>query len=334
MTTTPGVAPVPLLEILDLHVEIPTDDGLVRAVSGVTLSVGEGEVLGLVGESGSGKTMTVMSVLRLLPRQARVRGSIRFAGTDLLSMQERELRSVRGGQIGVTFQDPATYLNPVLRVGDQVAEVIAVHGTSADVGGEVLRVLEMVHLPRVAQVARMYPHELSGGMRQRILLAIAIAARPRLLIADEPTTALDVTIQAQILDLLRSLQKELGLAVILVTHDLGLVAEVCQRVVVMYAGKTMETADVAALFMTPEHPYTRGLMASTLGVHERRPLPASLPGAVPSLIDTPPGCVFHPRCPEAMARCATDAPPGFPVSAQHVSHCWLTEGHAGPRGGS
>jgi oligopeptide/dipeptide ABC transporter ATP-binding protein len=310
--------------------------GIVRAIDGVSFEIREGEALGLVGESGSGKSMTALGIIGLLPKAASIEsGSVFFGETDLLSLSERELSSVRGGEIGMTFQDPATYLNPVMKVGRQISEVLKRHEPGTNIQDRVLDLLDLVRLPRSRAVVDLYPHELSGGMRQRILLAIALAASPRLLIADEPTTALDVTIQAQILELIRSLRDELGLAVLLISHDLGVVAEVCDSVCVLYAGRVMEKRGVDELFENPLHPYTRGLLASTLSVHERKDTLITMKGSIPSPVALPSGCRFHPRCPEVMDRCAVDEPTEIEIGErgkEGTVACWLTACPPGDEG--
>jgi peptide/nickel transport system ATP-binding protein len=316
----------PLLSVTGLRVHLPSDRGLVRAIDGIDFSLERGEALGLVGESGSGKTMTALSIMRLLPPTARVLGGqIWFEGEDLLTLTEPEMGKVRGSQIGMTFQDPSTFLNPVMKIGEQVAEAVRQPGSPASIRQRVAEVLDMVRLPRSRDVAQLYPHELSGGMRQRVLLAIALAANPKLIIADEPTTALDVTIQAQVLDLIRGLQAELGVALILVSHDLGVIAEICSRVCVMYAGEIVEAAAVDELYENPQHPYSQGLLRSTISVHEKRRILTAMDGAVPDLTAPPDGCRFHPRCPRALQRCLVDAPPAIPVGAddRSAARCWL-----------
>ncbi len=328
LRASPASADDVLLSVEDLHTHIVTPRGVVRAVDGVSLTVPAGGAVGLVGESGSGKSMTGFSILRLFPtRGARiVGGRVRFAGRDLLALPEEEMRRLRGGEIAMVFQDPTTYLNPVLPVGHQVAEAYAVRHGWAGARARAVEALAQAGLPDPAEVYRRYPHELSGGMRQRAMIAMATVCRPRLLIADEPTTALDVTIQAQILDLLGRLRRELGMALLLITHDLGVVAEVCETVYVMYAGRIVEAGPTAALFARPAHPYTEGLLASALSVEEARPIVRVLEGAVPDLAALPTGCRFHPRCPSAVDRCRTTDPPEISLGAQRAA-CWL---HAPP----
>ncbi|MBL8345788.1 MAG: ABC transporter ATP-binding protein [Rubrivivax sp.] len=305
------MAAPPLLEVRGLTTEIPTSRGILRAVDGVDLDIHAGEAVALVGESGCGKSMTALSILRLLRPPARiVAGRVVFEGADLVRASEREMRRLRGSRIAMVFQDPMTYLNPVQTVGAQVAEVLRVHQRLAGAAAqaEAARALDRVRLPQPARTARLYPHQLSGGMRQRVMIAMAIACRPALLIADEPTTALDVTIQAQIMRLLAELRAELGGALLLITHDLGLVAETCERVVVMYAAQVVEAASTTRLFAAPRHPYTRGLLRSTLSITTPQREFRFIGGQPPDLVLPPTGCRFHPRCEQATARCAAVAP--------------------------
>jgi oligopeptide/dipeptide ABC transporter ATP-binding protein len=303
----------PLLEVKSLQTSFFTDVGEVRAVDGVSFAVEPGKLMGIVGESGSGKTATVLSIMRLLPETARiVGGEVVFEGRDLLKLPEPEMRAVRGAQIAMIFQEPMTSLNPVFTVGNQVGEAIRLHQhTSRPETRD--RAIEALRLVGIADPERRvddYPHQLSGGMRQRVMIAMALACNPRLLIADEPTTALDVTIQAQILDLIRELQSRLGLGVILVTHDLGIVAEYADDVTILYAARVMEQAPAHELFRNPLNPYTRGLLASIPGVggHRRTRLQA-IPGSIPSAIEPPPGCRFNPRCSMAIPQCSEAQPP-------------------------
>ena len=296
----PGAASS-VLSIRDLVVEFATDGGTLRAVDGVSLELLRGRTLGLVGESGSGKSVTALSILRLAQPGRIVSGSIEYGGRDLLKLSERELREVRGNRIAMIFQDPMTSLNPVFRVGDQVAEVLRVHGQRRQAGARAIELLAKVGIAEPAERARAYPHQLSGGLRQRVMIAMALACGPDLLIADEPTTALDVTIQAQILDLLARLQRELGMSVLLITHDLGVVAEVCDEVAVMYAGQIVERAHTSELFRAPRHPYTAGLLRA---IRELEPIP----GMIPDLRKPPAGCRFLDRCPRVQPRCRAEAP--------------------------
>ena len=313
-----------LLGVDDLHVEFVTDHGWSTVVSGASFDVGEREVVGLVGESGSGKTVTGLSVLGLLPRGVgRVAsGVVRLGDRDLLGLSERELRSVRGNDVAMVFQEPMTSLNPAFRIGDQIAETVRLHrGVSRRAARQrAVEVLDLVGIPQAGRRVDDYPHEFSGGMRQRAMIAMAVSCEPRLLIADEPTTALDVTIQAQVLELLAGMRRELGMSVLLVTHDLGVVAEVCERVVVMYAGQVVERAAVGELFDHPRHPYTEGLLAAMpqLGsAGERLP---SIPGRTPEPWAMPPGCRFAPRCSHAAPACE-EPPPLVTSRPDHLSRC-------------
>ena len=298
-----------LLEIQGLRTCFATDQGVLKAVDGVDLSLDEGQTLGLVGESGCGKSVTALSILRLITPPGRIAGGrILFEGRDLLALPEREMRRVRGNRIGLVFQEPASALNPVLTVGFQVAESLLIHrGLSRrEAMREAEELFRIVSIPDPARSVRQYPHQLSGGLRQRVLIAIALACKPAVLIADEPTTALDVTIQAQILDLLRRLREEYRLSVILISHDLGVIAEMADRVAVMYAGRIVEEAPVRELFRAPRHPYTLGLLRSIPRRRPGEPRPHRLhaiPGNVPDLARLPGGCSFHPRCPDVMDVC-------------------------------
>ncbi len=315
---------MPLLEIRDLRVSFITARGELRAVDGVSFAIEEGETFGLVGESGCGKTVTALSILRLLPPNGRVvSGEIRFAGRNLLALPEAELRAVRGDQIAMVFQEPMTSLNPVFTVGYQIAEVVRVHRgmSKAAARAHAIEMMKLVEIPEPEQRVDAYPHQLSGGMRQRVMIAMALACQPRLLIADEPTTALDVTIQAQILDLLDHLQQRLGMAILFVTHDLGIVAERARRVAVMYAGRVVETAPVRELFSRPLHPYTRGLMRSIPRLGQKGQRLEAIPGNVPALWELPSGCRFRDRCPSAIAECASIDPPLARLSEAHAAAC-------------
>ncbi|MEV4533376.1 ABC transporter ATP-binding protein [Asanoa sp. NPDC049518] len=318
-----------LLRIEDLSVDFHTDDDVVHAVTGVTLAVAAGEIVAIVGESGSGKTVTAMSVLRLLPKAAEVKAeAIAFRGTDLRTLSAAELRKIRGGPVGMIFQDPMTALNPVMTIGAQVAEAVVLHQARPDkktAWQRAVELLRLVGVPDPAERVKQYPHEFSGGMRQRAMIAMAIANDPDLIIADEPTTALDVTIQAQVLALLKKAQAETGAATILITHDLGIVAELADRVVVMYAGRVVESAGVRELFAQPRHPYTKGLLASLprmdVDVDQLDPIP----GNPPNMADPPAGCAFHPRCPLARDRCRTDRPPLLAIGDGRTSACHYHE---------
>jgi peptide/nickel transport system ATP-binding protein len=319
----------PLLEVEDLRTHFFTRDGVVRAVDGVSFSIDPGETLALVGESGCGKSVTSLSIMRLIasPPGRVVGGSIRFEGRDLLGLSEPEMRRIRGNEISMIFQEPMTSLNPVLTVGRQIAESLVLHRgmTRADAMTRTIELLRLVHIPEAARRAGEYPHQMSGGMRQRVMIAMALACDPKLLIADEPTTALDVTIQAQILDLMRELQAKTGTAILLITHDLGVVAEMAQRVVVMYAGRKVEEAPVGELFARPRHPYTRGLMNSMprLGAsHGARQRLQEIPGMVPSLREPLAGCAFAARCGYAVDACRAHVPAFEPKAPGHAVACW------------
>jgi len=320
----------PLLTIANLSTGFDTDSGLVRAVDGVSLSVGAGRVLGLVGESGCGKTMTALSVMRIIPPPGRVvGGAIRFQGVDLLSLTEREMQQVRGRKIAMIFQEPMTALNPVLTVGEQVAEMLRHHlaMTRDAARTRAIELLRQVGVPSPEERYRAYPHQLSGGLRQRVMIAMAISCEPALIFADEPTTALDVTIQAQILELLRRLQREMQLALVLISHDLGVIAQMADEVAVMYAGRIVEQAPTARLFDEPLHPYTQGLIQSLprREPRNRRQRLTAIPGSVPRLQQLPSGCAFHPRCAVAIDRCVTEEPALKPLAPAHHARCWVAE---------
>jgi oligopeptide/dipeptide ABC transporter ATP-binding protein len=318
----------PLLEIKNLQVSFFTDAGEVRAVRGVSLRVGAGQTLALVGESGCGKSVTALSIMRLIDSPGRiVDGQILFKGRDLVALPEPELRAIRGNEIGMIFQEPMTSLNPVFPIGKQIGEVLETHlGLSErDARLEALRLLEKVGIPSAAQRIDQYPHELSGGMKQRVMIAIALACQPDLLIADEPTTALDVTIQAQILELLKELQAELGMAILLITHNLGVVAQFAQDVTVMYAGKIVERAEVVSLFRRPQHPYTKALLKALPQPGHRAERLLAIKGTVPSPLQYPKGCAFAARCPEALDFCADKEPRLIAVEPEHQAACWLYE---------
>jgi peptide/nickel transport system ATP-binding protein len=327
--TAPPSAPATLLQVEDLRTHFFSEDGVTRAVDGVSLTVGQGETLGVVGESGCGKSVTALSIMRLLPkRMARtVGGRVLFDGTDLLTLSEPAMRRIRGDRIAMIFQEPMTSLNPVHTVGGQIAEAVRIHrGASARAArARALEALEMVRMPDARRRLDDYPHQFSGGMRQRAMIAMALACDPRLLIADEPTTALDVTIQAQMLELMRALKAETGAAVMLITHDLGVVAETCQRVAVMYAGRKVEEASVLDLFDRPAHPYTRGLLASTARGKAGRTRLQEIPGMVPALNSPLPGCAFAARCAWVQPRCRAETPPLRPVFEGHLAACWRAE---------
>jgi peptide/nickel transport system ATP-binding protein len=327
-----------VLEVNGLQTVFFTNSGLFRAVDDVSFSVRRGETLAIVGESGCGKSVTALSIMRLVPEPPGriVGGSVVLEGSDLLGLDEAAMRRIRGNRVSMIFQEPMTSLNPVMRIGDQITEAVRLHRstTRQQAWKQAVEMLRLVRIPEPARRALEYPHQLSGGMRQRAMIAMALACRPALLIADEPTTALDVTIQAQILALVLELQRELGMGLILITHDLGVVAQTAQRVIVMYAGKKVEEADVEELFAHPRHPYTRGLMASIPAVpssgangHARL---TEIPGMVPSLTKLPAGCAFAPRCELAIARCHQQYPPLQSWGTRHLAACWRAAELAGP----
>ncbi len=316
-----------LLEVRDLHVSFDTADGVVQAVRGVSFDVDAGRTLGIVGESGSGKTVLTQTLLALTPG-ADVSGSATFEGTDLLQLTEDEMRHVRGERISVIFQDPLTSLHPLYRVGWQVAEMIRAHDKSVskkEANERAVDLLRRVGIPRAEQRVNDYPHQFSGGMRQRAMIAMALSLSPRMIIADEPTTALDATVQAQILDLLLRLQQESGTALIMITHDLGVVADIADEVMVMYAGRAAEKAPKRDVFYAPHHPYTKGLLESIPSSSAAGDRLRPIPGQPPSLINLPSGCKFHPRCGYVLDRCLTEEPVLRPVSEDgaHTSACWL-----------
>ena len=323
----------PVLEVENLKVYFGSRDGIVRAVDGVSFSLDEGETLGVVGESGCGKSVSAMSVLRLIPSPPSVvaGGEIRYRGADLLKVSEQRMRDIRGNEISMIFQDPMTSLNPVLTIGEQIAETVTLHQKLGRKAARE-RAVEMLHLVNISEPQRRadeYPHQFSGGMRQRAMIALALACNPKVLIADEPTTALDVTIQAQIIDLMLKLKQEFGTAIVMITHDLGIVAETCARVIVMYAGRKVEEAKVSDLFEAPLHPYTQGLLASipkietaSGGNRAARSRLAEIPGMVPSLKGELKGCSFAPRCPRATSLCTQLAPQLEEHPGGHMVACW------------
>jgi len=326
--------PEPILSIKNLAVEFKTEDGIVHAVDDITYDVFPGETLGIVGESGSGKSVSTMSILGLIPQPPGriVSGTAMFKGQDLLKMKKRDLRRFRGDEVAMVFQDPMTSLNPVLKIGYQLSEAIETHYPKLkddEVKDRVVKLLTLVGVPNPDARFNQYPHEFSGGMRQRAMIAMAIANSPSLLIADEPTTALDVTIQAQVLEVLKNVQTETNAATILITHDLGIVAEMCERVLVMYAGRIVESGDVHTIFQNPRHPYTIGLMDSLPKLTEDEEWLRPIPGAPPSLINRPSGCAFHPRCflSQGRTRCREDVPPLRLVDggADHHAACHFAE---------
>jgi oligopeptide/dipeptide ABC transporter ATP-binding protein len=324
--------PDPVLSIRDLAVEFRTDDGVVKAVDGITYDVHAGETLGIVGESGSGKSVSTLTLLGLIPIPPGriVRGEALFKGRDLLRLPKHELREIRGGEMAMIFQDPMTSLNPVLTIGDQIAEGIKTHNPAVSDEEAIQRavgLLDLVGVPQPERRVQQYPHEFSGGMRQRAMIALAIANSPSLLIADEPTTALDVTIQAQIVEVLKTAQQETHAATILITHDLGLVAELADRVIVMYAGHVVEETDVFTIFANPRHPYTIGLMESLPKVVGGEETLRPIPGQPPSLISVPPGCPFHPRCflSQGRPKCREELPALRPIGEGHRTACHFAE---------
>jgi peptide/nickel transport system ATP-binding protein len=315
----------PLIEISNLRVHFHGDDGRVtRAVDSVDLSVANGATLGLVGESGCGKSVTSLAIMGLLPKQsAEISGAIRFAGFDLLKTPDQTLRDLRGNRLAMIFQEPMTSLNPSFTIGDQIIETILRHrgGSRNSARERAIELLRRVHIPSPERRIDDYPHKLSGGMRQRVMIAMALACDPQLLIADEPTTALDVTLQAQILELMRELKAASGAAIILITHDLGVVAEVCDEVAVMYAGEIVERAPVDELFTTPQHPYTVGLLGSIPRLDHRAEQLATIEGMVPNMAEPPAGCRFAARCPFVLETCTRAPPPLVEVSPAHLSRC-------------
>ncbi len=331
------MTPEPILTIDDLTVEFKTEDGIVQAVTGVSYELFPGEVLGIVGESGSGKSVSMLSVLGLIPQPpGRIAsGEAVFKGRDLLTMSNDELRKIRGGDVAMIFQDPMSSLNPVLKVGKQIAEAIRAHNPGVkddEAERRVVDLLTMVGVPNPEQRFHQYPHEFSGGMRQRGMIAMAIANSPSVLVADEPTTALDVTIQAQIMEVIKTAQRETHAAIILITHDLGLIAELADRVVVMYAGRVVELCDIHSLFNEPRHPYTLGLMSSLARLEGDQDRLEPIPGQPPSMISPPPGCAFHPRCSlsQGRVRCRTEVPE-LRDFGDHVAACHFSEELAAQR---
>lgn len=320
---------MPLLEVKGLKTYFDTDRGVVRAVDGVSLSIEPGETLGVVGESGCGKSVTALSILRLVQKPVgRIAGGeILFDGRNLLALSEQEMRSVRGNNISMVFQEPMTSLNPVYTVGEQIMEPLVQHQRldKTQARKKAAAMLDLVGIPNAVGRLDEYPHQFSGGQRQRIMIAMALACNPALLIADEPTTALDVTVQAQILDLMNNLKKEFGSSILLITHALGVIAETAQRVVVMYAARVVEEADVVPLFQKPLHPYTGGLLRSIPRLDEERDRLDVIPGVVPNPLDFPEGCRFHNRCSVCFDRCRKDEPPLFLLKEKRSVRCWLYE---------
>jgi peptide/nickel transport system ATP-binding protein len=342
----------PLLSVRDLRVSFYTYAGVVRALDGVSFDIHDGEAFGLVGETGCGKSVTAASILRLIDKPGRIDGGeILFKGEDLLKKSEEEMRKIRGSKIAIVFQDPMTYLNPVLKIGDQISEVIMRHQDLKELALKIERkndlkkldkiskrtlkkaalikvreVLNAVRMPNPEQIINQYPHELSGGMRQRVMIAMAISCNPELLILDEATTFLDVTIQRQILDLVKELQERLGCALMIITHNMGIVAEMCERVAVMYAGSVVECTETKRIFEDPLHPYTKGLLRAIPSIKGAKEPLSSIPGTVPNLINPPPGCRFHPRCPEAMEICGRLKPELSEPHRGHLVACHLYNG--------
>ncbi len=316
-----------LLQVEDLKTTFYTDDAIIRAVDGVSFNVKPGEVVGLVGESGCGKSVISLSIMRLImyPPGKIEGGKILFDNQDLLKLDDKQMRKIRGNDIAMIFQEPMTSFNPVYKIGDQVSEAIRLHQglEKEDAWNEAARMLEMVGIPRPGEVINDYPHQLSGGMRQRAMIAMALSCNPRLLIADEPTTALDVTIQAQILELMKDIKERINTAIIFITHDLGVIAEMADHVVVMYAGKIVENTDVHRLFKEPLHPYTAGLIKSKPILEEEKAVLEYIPGSVPNPSEMPQGCAFHPRCPEVMDICLEQMPDLLEPKPQHLVRCWL-----------
>ncbi len=323
----------PLLQVESLRVEFNTRDGIARVIDDLDISLNSGEILGIVGESGCGKSMTALSIMGLVPTPpGRIaNGTIRLAGENLVQASEQRLRQVRGNEISMIFQEPMTSLNPVFSIGDQIAETVMLHENrrKQDAWDWAVEMLEAVGIPDAEQRAFEYPHQMSGGMRQRVMIAMALACQPKVLIADEPTTALDVTVQAQIFDLLKELRERTGAAIILITHDMGAIAEMTERVVVMYAGRKVEDGPVDEILAAPRHPYTLGLIACvphlSLKIASERPLLVEIPGIVPSLTQIGKGCPFAPRCNQVMDKCRQDMPPRREVSTQHSVACWRVE---------
>jgi peptide/nickel transport system ATP-binding protein len=318
----------PVLEVKKLRTSFLTDDGEIPAVDGVDFHVNPGEVLGIVGESGCGKSVTSLSVMGLVPTPpGKIEGEILFKGENLASASEKRMRQIRGNEIGMIFQEPMTSLNPVFTIGDQLIESLRIHRkwSKKEAWGKAVEMLKLVGLPRAEELVKEYPHQLSGGMRQRVMIAMAMICEPELLIADEPTTALDVTIQAQILDLMKRLNKETDTAIMMITHDLGVVAEMCERVVVMYSGKVVEEGDVKTIFQNPKHPYTVGLIKSVPDMREKVGRLYSIPGNVPKPGTIQTGCSFAPRCEHAGTRCIAETPQLKTHEGSHQVRCWLYE---------
>ena len=322
-----------ILEIKNLHTYFYTDSGVIKSVDGVDIELREGTTLGIVGESGSGKSVTALSVMRLLMGTTGkvAEGEILFEGRDLTKLDDEERRKMRGEKISMIFQEPMTSLNPVMKIGDQITECILMHNniSKQEAWDKAVEMLKLTGVPRVERMMKEYPFQLSGGQRQRVMIAMALVCKPKILIADEPTTALDVTIQAQILDLMENLKQKTGTSILFITHDLGVVAEVCDDVVVMYSGRVVEKGDVRSIFASPSHPYTRGLLASIPKLGECAEELESIPGNVPNPKYMPQGCKFAPRCSCAFDKCREEEPGFYDVGEGHMSRCWLCEKKGG-----
>ena len=326
------MAEQPLLSVRNLKTYFYTDEGVVKAVDGLSYDLHKGETLGIVGESGCGKSVHALSILRLIPTPPGkiVDGEVLFEGKNLLTLKDEPMRHIRGNRIAMIFQEPMTSLNPVLTIGEQIAEAVILHQKLDKKASweRAIEMLERVKIPLARERVRDYPHQFSGGMRQRVMIAMALSCNPSILLADEPTTALDVTIQAQILELVKELQREFNMAVIMITHNLGVVAEMCDNVVVMYAGKPVEHTDIKRTFQDPKHPYTWGLLRSIPKLYTRKERLIPIEGQPPSLIDLPVGCAFAPRCPFAMEICVQQDPPDYDIQAGHSAKCFLYSPHA------
>lgn len=322
-----------ILEIKNLHTYFYTDSGVIKSVDGVDIELREGTTLGIVGESGSGKSVTALSVMGLLMGTTGkvAEGEILFEGRDLTKLDDEERRKMRGEKISMIFQEPMTSLNPVMKIGDQITECILMHNniSKQEAWDKAVEMLKLTGVPRVERMMKEYPFQLSGGQRQRVMIAMALVCKPKILIADEPTTALDVTIQAQILDLMENLKQKTGTSILFITHDLGVVAEVCDDVVVMYSGRVVEKGDVRSIFASPSHPYTRGLLASIPKLGECAEELESIPGNVPNPKYMPQGCKFAPRCSCAFDKCREEEPGFYDVGGGHMSRCWLCEKKGG-----
>ena len=320
----------PLLKVTDLRTVFETIAGEAVAVDGISFEVGKGETVGLVGESGCGKSVTALSIMRLVrnPPGRIVSGSVEFGGRDLLKLPEKEIRKIRGNRISIVFQEPLSSLNPVFTCGEQIREVIAVHRkvSRRESRRQAVEMLRMVHIPDPEKSYRKYPHQMSGGMRQRVMIAMALCCQPDLLIADEPSTALDVSVQAQIIELLEELRSRLGMSVLLISHDLSVIAQMADRVMVMYAGRIVESAPSESLYSEPSHPYTRGLLRSMPGYALPGEKFSVIEGTVPNPVSLPPGCKFSERCGERIQRCLDEEPPFFNAGDNHLCRCWLREG--------